>query len=215
MYNVLIVEDQTMTRQLLEMIISGSDQYRIEKSISNADMAMFYCQQGNIDLIIMDVCTAMDSSGLDASERIKQKYPNIKIIIVTSMPEFSWITRAKKIGVESFWYKNFSKYTLLELMNSTMNGESVYPDESPNVKLGLASSHDFSYRELEILRELTTGSSNAEIGELLGISPNTIKVHIQHIMDKTGFRSRTELAVEARRLGIVIKDKPKTDKSHL
>lgn len=207
MTNVMIVEDQTMTRQLFEMLVQGSEKYRVVQSISSADMAMFYCQQGNVDLVLMDVCTAMDASGLEAAERIKKQFPKIRIIIVTSMPEFSWLKRAKEIGVDSFWYKNVSREPLLELMDRTMNGESIYPDDTPELSLGCATNHEFSYRELEILRELTTGDSNVDIGERLGVSANTVKGHIQHMMDKTGFKSRTELAVEARRLGIVIKDK--------
>lgn len=211
MTSVMIVEDQEMPRQLFEMLVNSSDQYRVVRSITNADMALFYCQQGGIDLVLMDVCTAMDASGLDAAANIKERYPKIKIIIVTSMPEFSWLARAKKSGVDSFWYKNVSKEPLLELMDRTMAGESIYPDETPEMQLGLTTNHDFSFRELEILRELTTGDSNAEIGERLGISANTVRNAIQGMMDKTGFKSRTELAVEARRLGIVIKDKSSED----
>ena len=86
MYNVMGVEDQAMPRQLFEAFISMSDKYRLVHSIKNADMADIYCNQSQIDLILMDVCTELNSNGLDAAERIKQKHPEIKIIVVTSMP---------------------------------------------------------------------------------------------------------------------------------
>ena len=207
MYNVMIVEDQSMNRQLFEMMISSSGNYRTVRSIANADMALFYCKQGGIDLILMDVLTAEDASGLDAAERIKKECPRIRIIVVTSMPEFSWIERAKQIGADSFWYKNVSRISLIEMMDRTMAGEHIYPDETPGLVFGNTTNHDFTKRELEILRELTTGDSNAEIGRRLNISANTVRNAIQIMMEKTGFRSRTELAVEARRLGIVIKDR--------
>ena len=63
-----------------------------------------------------------------------------------------------------------------------------------------------SFGELDVLKELTTGDTNAEIAERLCISVATVKSHIQHMMEKTGFRTRTELVAEARGLGIVIKD---------
>ena len=85
-----------------------------------------------------------------------------------------------------------------------MAGESVYPDSVPKVKLGLADSEEFTERELEVLRIMTTGISNAAIADKLGITENTVKNHIRHMMEKTGFSSRTELAVEARVSGIVI-----------
>lgn len=211
MTNVMIVEDQGMTSQWFEMVIEESENYQVVRSIPNADMALFYCQQGNVDLILMDVCTEMDASGLDASEMIKEKFPHIRIIIVTSMPEFSWLERSREIGIDSFWYKTVSKQQLLDLMDRTMKGENIYPDETPELTLGYVTNHDFSYRELEILRELTTGDSNAEIGRRLNISAFTVRNAIRVMMEKTGFRSRTELAVEARRLGIVIKDKDRVD----
>lgn len=208
MTNVLIVEDQEMTRRLLELLLENAAAYNVVRAIPNAEMALFYCDRGDVDLVLMDVCTEMDASGLDAAARIKEKHPEIKVIIVTSIPEFSWLERARAIGADSFWYKNVSRAPLLEIMDRTMRGESIYPDETPPVTVGLASSKEFSTRELEILRELTGGASNQEIGHTLGISPLTVKTHVKNMLEKTGFHTRTELAVEARRLGLVIRDKP-------
>ena len=206
MTNVLIVEDQEMSRQLFEILLRDTGRYRVVRSIPNASMAPFYCAQGGIDLVLMDVCTELDASGLDAAARIKEKHPDIKVIIVTSIPEFSWLERARAIGADSFWYKNVSREPLLELLDRTMAGESVYPDETPELRLGLASSREFSRRELEILRELTGGGSNQEIGEALGISALTVKTHLKNMLQKTGFHTRTELAVEARRIGLVVRE---------
>ncbi len=207
MYNVMVVEDQAMPRQLFEAFIAMSDKYTLVHSIKNADMADVYCEKSDIDLILMDVCTELNSNGLDAAERIKAKHPEIKIIIVTSMPEFSYLERAKKIGVDSFWYKEVSEEPILSLMDRTMAGESIYPDKTPDVKFGLIKSSDLTEKELVILRELTNGDTNAEIAEKLDISQYTVRDYIQIIMEKTGFRTRTELAVRARASGIVIADK--------
>ena len=155
----------------------------------------------------MDVMTDLGHNGLDAAEEIKKKFPKIKIIIITSMPEYSWLKRAKKIGVDSFWYKDGQRNSLLDIMRKTMEGKHIYPDETPVVRIGAATNHDFTERELDVLKELTTGDTNAEIAERLFISVATVKSHIQHLMEKTGFKTRTELVSEARGLGIVIKDK--------
>lgn len=207
MIKVLVVEDQAMPRQLFESIISASADYELVQSIRNADLADVYCEQFDVDLILMDICTDMNSSGLEASERIKKKFPHIKIIIVTSMPEVSYLDRAKNAGVDSFWYKEVSDEPIISLMNRTVAGESVYPDSTPVVPLGQIKSSDFSDRELEILRELTSGDTNADIGERLGISQHTVRDHIKSMLEKTGFHSRTELAVKARESGIVILDR--------
>ena len=206
-YNVLIVEDQDMPRQLFEIYLGGSEQFHHLASITNASAALAVCRTRPVDLILMDVMTELGHSGLDAAEEIKRQFPKIKIIIVTSMPEYSWLQRARKIGVDSFWYKDGQKESILHVMERTMAGEHIYPDDTPLVSIGDATNHEFTERELDVLKELTTGASNAVIAQRLNITAGTVKNHIQHLLEKTGFTTRTELVSEARSLGIVIKDK--------
>ena len=206
MYNVLIVEDDAITRQLLEMFITNSDKYELVAAIDDADLAPLYCAKGGIDLVLMDIRTAMRANGLDAAERIKKKYPKIKIIICTSMPEYSYLKRAQDIGVDSFWYKEVVGDAFFDLIDRTMDGERIFPEGTPELQLGHASSTEFTSKELEVLKELMSGDSNQEIADRLCISISTLKTHIQHLQDKTGFRNRTELAVRAREIGLVIND---------
>ena len=77
---------------------------RIARHITITAMAEICCFKNLIDLILMDVCTAMDANGLEAAEKIKKAFPKIKIIIITSQPECSFLDRARSIGVDSFWY---------------------------------------------------------------------------------------------------------------
>ncbi|MCR5825711.1 MAG: response regulator transcription factor [Oscillospiraceae bacterium] len=204
-YSVLIVEDQDIPRELFEIYIHASAQFRHLLSVTNASAALSICQSSPVDLILMDVLTELGHSGLDAAEEIKRQFPRIKIIIVTSMPEYSWLSRARDIGVDSFWYKDGQKDGLLAVMERTMAGEHIYPDETPLIRIGNTTNHAFTERELDILKELTTGDTNAEIAERLFVSVATVKSHIQHLMEKTGFKTRTELVSEARGLGIVYK----------
>ena len=205
-YNVLIVEDQKIARELFEIYVGASERFSHLISIPNASAALSVCKNSRVDLILMDVMTELGSSGLAAAEEIKRAFPGIRIVVVTSMPEYSWISRAKRIGVDSFWYKDGQKDGLLEVMERTMAGEHIYPDETPLIRIGNATNHEFTERELDVLKELTTGDTNAEIAERLCISVATVKSHIQHLMEKTGFKTRTELVAEARGLGVVIKD---------
>jgi two-component system vancomycin resistance associated response regulator VraR len=205
-YNVLIVEDQKIPRELFEIYVGSSERFSLLLSIPNAAAALPVCRTARVDLILMDVMTELYQSGLDAAEEIKKQFPQIKIINVTSMPEYSWISRAKEIGVDSFWYKDGQKSRILDVMERTMAGERIFPDETPLIRIGNATNHEFTERELDVLKELTTGDTNAEIAARLFISVATVKSHIQHLMEKTGFKTRTELVSEARGLGIVIKD---------
>ena len=149
----------------------------------------------------------MDANGLEAAEKIKKNHPEIKIIIITSQPEFSFIERAKNIGVDSFWYKNANAEEVISVLDRTVAGENIYPDSTPELKLGNTSSSELTERELEVLRELTGGEPDAVIAEKLHMSLRTVKAHIQSMREKTGFRNRTELAVRAREIGLVINDK--------
>ena len=192
---VMIVDDQYISRQLFEMYVKTSDNYEVTYSVESAAFADAYVLKNKIDLVLMDILMNDGSNGLDAAARIKKNSPETKIIAVTSMPEYSWIKRAREIGIESFWYKEASEATILDVMDRTMAGESVYPDGTPEVQLGHARSTEFTERELEVLRFMTTGVPNAVIAEKLGIAENTVKNHIRHMMEKTGCKNRTELAI--------------------
>lgn len=205
MVNVMVVEDDPMARKLFEIILASSGRYDLTASIESASLAEFYCMTSDIDLILMDVCTALHASGLDAASKIKKKYPEIRIIIVTSQPECDFIDRARSSGVDSFWYKDPSEDILLEVMDRTMAGESIYPDTTPILDLGLAKSIEFTARELEVLRELTSGDTDDVIAERLNLSTHTVKKHIKSMFQKTGFTTRTQLAVMARDSGLVIR----------
>ena len=207
MIRVLIVEDDPMARQLLELCVRQSDRYELLPSVESAALAEFCCRTGQVDLILMDVCTALNANGIEAAGKIRRAFPNIKIIIVTGQPECSFIDRAKTAGVDSFWYKSAPAESILDVMARTMAGESVYPDGTPSLQLGNIASEALTERELEVLREVVKGESDAVISEKLHISLRTVKGHIQSMRNKTGFRNRTELAVRARDCGLIISDK--------
>lgn len=205
-YKIMIVDDQFVSRELFKLYIEQSPEYEVLYCIDTAMFADTYALKAPLDLVIMDILMNDGSNGLDAAEKIKKLKPNLKIIAVTSMPEVSWMERARKIGIESFWYKDVSEETLTEIVERTLKGESIYPDNTPVVTLGMAKSSEFTPREIEVLRLLTTGAGNDEIAEKLDISQNTVKTHIKHLLEKTGFETRTQLAIQSRVTGFVIED---------
>ena len=105
------------------------------------------------------------------------------------MPEGSYLKRAKEIGAESFWHKEEQRESLLDVMERAMNGESVYPGASPELTLGMASSYQFTERELDILREITSGDTNQEIADALaktGIKLDKRKITIAEPIKNVG-----------------------------
>ena len=205
-YKLMIVDDQFVSRELFRLILDKSPDYEVVYSVDTAMFADTYVLNGDLDLVIMDILMQDGSNGLDAAEKIKKLQPEIKIVAVTSMPEVSWMDRAKAIGIDSFWYKEASEAGILEVIGRTLAGESIYPEQTPVIQLGLAKSTEFTPREIQVLRLLTTGAGNDEIASKLEISLNTVKTHVMHLMDKTGFTSRTQLAIQARITGFVIEE---------
>lgn len=205
-YKIMIVDDQFVSRELFKLYIEQSPEYEVLYCIDTAMFADTYALKAPLDLVIMDILMNDGSNGLDAAKKIKKLKPDLKIIAVTSMPEVSWMERARKIGIESFWYKDVSEETLMDIVARTLKGESIYPDNTPVVTLGLAKSSDFTPKEIEVLRLLTTGAGNDEIAEKLDILQNTVKTHVKHLLEKTGFETRTQLAIQSRVTGFVIED---------
>lgn len=195
MKQVLIVEDQRMPRENMERIISDSTSYELAASISSAELAVIKCQRQHIDLVLMDVCTTGSKDGIDAAAEIKKQFPNVKIIIVTSMVEVGYLDRAKAAGVDSFWYKDVSRETLIDVIDRTMAGEYIFPDKAPVVQLGRASSAEFTAKEIEVLRLVCDGLEYSEIAERLCVSVNTVKTHVSHILQRTGYANKTRLAI--------------------
>ncbi len=206
MIRVLIVENDPLAIQLFTMFLEEHPKYKLVQTLESAAYAEAYCTTNRVDLILMDICTDLGSSGLEASVRIKKNMASIKIIIITSQPECSFIDRARCGSVDSFWYKTIKEIELLEVMDRTMAGESIYPDITPEITIGYALSTEFTSRELEVLRELTSGDTNAEIASRLNLSAITVRNHIQNMLEKTGFSSRTSLAVAAGKSGLVNRD---------
>lgn len=202
---VMIVDDQAISRQLFEMYVRNSENYELTFSIESAGVVDIYLLKNHVDLILMDILMNDGSNGLETAAEVKRSHPEIKVIAVTSMPEQSFMEKARECGVDSFWYKETGENEILDVMNRTMAGERVYPDSAPNVMLGNINSSELTDRELEVLRVITTGASNTAVAEELGISEHTVKTHVRSILTKTGFANRTELAIKARALGIAIK----------
>ena len=207
---VVVADDQNISRAFFEMYVRAATSYELVAGLRTAREAVEYAGSNPVDLMILDVLMPGDMDGLTAAARIKALHPETRIILTTAASETNWEEKARDIGVESFWYKEYDDHSLIEIMDRTMAGESVYPGRSPQVAFGKATRADLTQRELDVLRELTGSLSNEEIAERLFISPNTVKRHLQNIMEKTGFSSRLELAMTARSLGLVVSDEERT-----
>lgn len=196
MAKIMIVDDQRTARAILEEAVSSDPELEIAVSIENAALAPMYCDSRRIDLVLMDVYTANGESGLLAAAKIKRDHPEIKIIIVTSLPEHSFLEKARAAGCESFWYKDVDERELIEVLRKTLAGESIYPDHTPTIEIGCVRSTEFTQRELEVLRCFVNGATYREAAETLGISQDTLKYHVKNMLVKTGYKNTLRLAID-------------------
>ncbi|MBR3402248.1 MAG: response regulator transcription factor [Parasporobacterium sp.] len=209
---VLVVDDQYVARSFFELHVQMAKNYELVSSVANAEQAVAYCMEHPVDLVIMDVMMKYGLDGLTCAKTIKNNNRKIRIILTTSTAEAKWIEKAKSAGIESFWFKEYSDIPLTEVMDRTMQGESVYPGDLPNPDFGDTVKVDLSERELEVLRELTRNRTNDEIAEILHISTFTVKRHIQNMLAKTGYKNRIDLAVNAKTLGLVVHEEDRMGK---
>ena len=201
---VVVADDRPLPRGFFELTVRSCETYELAASFSAAGAAVSWCLEHPPQLVILDIMMSQGIDGLTAAARLKSAFPTLRIILATSMAEAKWLDEARKLGIEAFWYKD-SDVPLPEVMDRVMAGETVYPD-IPQLPIGRVSQTELSDRELDVLRELTACRTNQQIADSLCISVNTVRRHIQNMLDKTGITDRLELAVHARELHIVVSD---------
>lgn len=214
MYSVIIVDDELISRGYMEMMVKTSKRYQIAAMLTFASDAMLWCREHEPpDLILMDVMMESGVDGLTAAAELKEKYPQTKIVLTTSMADADWLEKAKAAKIESFWFKTSSELSLTDVMDLTMAGQSVYPEEAPAVMLGTLPANELTPQQRNLLRLMIDGLSNREIGEKMYLSPNTVKDHLTRLMEQTGIHSRTALVAQASRLGVVVSENDRLEKT--
>ncbi|MBR6019123.1 MAG: response regulator transcription factor [Lachnospiraceae bacterium] len=204
---VLVVDDHLITRQYFEATIRSSVRYELLASLPLAQEAVEYCRSHAVELVVMDVLMQHGVDGLTAAGIIKKEHPETKIVLATSTAEAKWLKEAQDLGIEALWYKNYGESPLLEVMDRVMAGDTFYLDETENLTLGNAKKADLTERELDVLRELVACYTTEQIADRLSVSVNTVKMHIRHLLEKTGFSDRLELAIHASKNNLVVSDR--------
>ena len=195
MKNVLIVEDQKMIRGILEGYIEKADDLLLAASVEGAGRAYEICGAKKIHLILMDVQTAHRENGLAAAKKIKEVYPEIRIVVVTSLVDAGILEQAKSFGADSLWYKDTDEATLMQVISRTVAGEHVFPDAPPVVEIGTAKSTEFTKTEMRVLRCLVKGMTYPQIAEKLNVEVVTVKYHVTNMLEKTNLKNKLQLAV--------------------
>ena len=191
MYKAIIVDDHESMCDSLTYALEGTGGFSVIGTLPAAAHAQVFCEKLRPDLVLMDVCTEGELSGLDAAETLRKKFPEMKIVIMSGFDEITYVPRTKEIGAQAFVYKSKSLAYFIEIIRRVMQGETVYPEEK-TIPLPVGEI-PLTIREMEVLRLMCKHMTSAEIAEELFISASTVKYHKANILGKTGFTKSLDL----------------------
>ena len=219
---LLIADDHSLIREGLRILLDGEPGLDVIGEAGNGLEAVEQCVSLSPDLVLMDVrMPKMD--GLAATRAIKERFPAISVLIVTTHENPDYLLEAIESGAAGYIIKDTSRKELIESIHNVLNGESPLNNKLAvqllrrlidNAKSGpkVVSEtrvreenllRSLTHRELEILRLLAPGRTNKAIAEILVLSPGTVKNHVQHIIAKLGVSDRTQAAVLAVGAGLL------------
>jgi two-component system nitrate/nitrite response regulator NarL len=212
---LIIVDDHSLFRGALVYLFHSQPGFEVVGEASTIKEALALVDVQHPDLIIMDVGLP-DGSGIDTISKILQKIPDVNIVLLTIHASDESAFTAIRLGAKGFLLKDISAPALLTALHGLSKGElavsravlSRYVTElrplfMPRGGDGSGSETTLTFREIELLAELSSGDSNSEIARRLSISENTVKIHVHNILHKLKLQSRQEAATYARRHGLV------------
>ena len=196
MINTILVEDDSYMQKYFSAILGSDERFSVAGIFRDAFEVENRCGT-DIDLVLMDVLTLHKHSGLAAGKRIKERYPHIKIVIITSLIDPNVLSEAKRGAADSLWYKDHGTEELLDVIIRTMNGERIFPGSSPSVEMKNMLSGDISPIQIEILRHYIRGFTYREIADKFGLSVSGVRWNISDMIEKGGFNNKEELIATA------------------
>ena len=196
MINTILVEDDIYMQKHFSGILGSDERFNIAGTFRDA-FDVESCCGTDIDLVLMDVLTLHKHSGLAAGKRIKERYPHIKIVIITSLIDPNVLSEAQRGAADCLWYKDHGTEELLDVIIRTMNGERIFPGFSPSVEMKNMLSGDISPIQIEILRHYIRGFTYREIADKFGLSVSGVRWNISDMIEKGGFNNKEELIATA------------------
>lgn len=198
---VLLVEDQDLLLDGMSLSLEASGEIEIVGKFK--DIADYFNieDRKNIDVILTDVCCANNHNSIDFIKEIKEDNSSIKIVMMTSVMEMSFIDRAKNAGADSFVYKTIPTKELITIIHNVMKGYGTFPISK---REEISFLKDLTDKELNIIRLYCQGNNRKEIAQKLSFSESTIKNIITLILEKTGFASMSKFAIWLMQNGFIV-----------
>jgi DNA-binding NarL/FixJ family response regulator len=199
---VLSVDDHPLVREGLAALINAQPDMEMVSQGSTGHEAIHRYREHRPDVALMDV-RLPDMSGIDAMITIVSEFPEARVIVVTSSEGDVEMRRALAGGAKGYLLKSMPPNDVIEAIRKVHAGKKAISAEIATHLATHMGEETLTRREIEILQQVAEGNRNRDIAERLFISEGTVKVHIQHIMEKLGANDRTQAITIAVRRGII------------
>jgi len=202
---VLIVDDQQMFREGIRRRLEQEPDICVVGEAASAKEALAKVQQTNPDIVVLDI-RLPDISGIEVARRLRDKLPELKILMLSGYDLDQYVSAAARIGIQGYLLKDAPQDSLVQAIREIIAGGAVLPPQIASKVMRHYASHirsglpgELTLRETEVLELMYQGLRNQEIAEHLSLSSRTVEVHVSNIISKLGAESRTEavrIAVE-------------------
>jgi DNA-binding NarL/FixJ family response regulator len=203
---ILLVDDHEIVRLGLMTLINDQEDMQVVGEAGNASEALAGVERLRPDVVLMDI-RLPGTSGIEATRQISQKFPQSKIIILTSYQDDNLVVQAIRAGATGYVLKQVGNHELLRAIKAAAHGEALLdPAAAAHLlahvrrveqKLYDQAFYNLSERELDVLAEVVHGKTNLEIGQTLNLQEKTVRNYISTILEKLNLNNRIELAVYA------------------
>lgn len=208
---ILLVDDHQLVLDGFKMIISKEENFKVVGVAKDGIEAFELTSELDANLVMMDI-NLPSINGIEATKKIKAKYPLVKVLILSMNESQEYVIKADQAGADGYLLKSIEKEELVEAINTVLNGGKYYckalsPElidlvVNKNYKSDSNDSH-LTAREIDIIKELALGSSSKEIAEKLFISDRTVNTHKTNIYKKMDVKNSVELLVKAKQRMII------------
>ena len=205
---LIIADDHEIFRKGLRIILNELDEVKVIAEAQNGNEVFEILKHQKADLILMDIrMPVMD--GIEATRKMTEKYPEVKVIALTMFEEISYFNQMIEAGAQGFLLKKTNKDELQRAINQVMEGENYFSEEFiSNVNRNQRPASriagiELTDREQEVLELICKGMSNAEISKFLGVSARTVDGHRAHLLEKTGAKNSPHLVMFAIKNGLI------------
>jgi NarL family two-component system response regulator LiaR len=206
---VLMVDDHTVVRRGLIFVLQAFDDIQPVVEAASIEEALKRCQIDDPDVVLMDVKMVGETDGIIATQKIRERFPDIEVLILSSFFDGQMVTQAIQAGARGYLLKDTSTDELARAIRLVSKGKMTLAPEAAEAMMGMHQSvdpvgKDLTDRQLEVLGLLVKGMTNQEIAQVLNITPYTARHHVSEILAKLHATNRAEAAAIAIKKGLVI-----------